>query len=823
MDRLARISDQKTQTIKNHIEGVERRSREWALHEYSSSASLAAFLHDMGKYQDEWQTYLHEAASQKNPKIIPHAPLGAMAIDYLVGKKTISIKSERVNVARDILTYVIRSHHGMFDALTLDGNHSLDKNLKEGNLSFDVLHNQGFKDYCLDFDWTFIENRWEQTVIELSGLIDKVMTYKENPAISPSFALGAVIRYLLSLLIDADWSDAASMNSLDEMKWKEIKKKVDFGFLHSNLVDYIDSLKVESPIGNLRQTISEESENAASRTSGIYRMNVPTGGGKTFAVMRFALSHAVKYKKERIIYVAPFKSIVDQTATEYRKSLLGDLKDKAEQYAILEHHGDVLRLDIGDEQQIWDLLLSNWDAPIIITTLVQLLNTMISSNKASIRRLHQLSNSIIILDEFQAVPIKSMSLLNSWLNILSEFFNTTVILCTATQPPLEEVIYDKKSFKGLAPIQYALNPELVDDYSSDLAFDRTRIINKCTSKGYSIVEAEELIQREISEVQSMLIILNTRSSAEKLFLKLKVSLPQTDLQLLSNNMVPAHRKTIIRGLRDRLKSANESGPHPNRANKLVVISTSLIEAGVDLSFQRVIRSLAGLDSIIQAAGRCNRNGELGQGMVLVFNPMAEWENIGKMTEIVIAQDCIRPILNNFEKNPSKYGGNLMSKVAIEHYFRSYYGAIAGKTHFPIRTGGINTSIYELLDNNKQAVLKYQKKPEVFQHLINQSFRTAGDLYEPIESGDIKIIVDWEGGKSIVLDLGSTSDRSAIKAILHEAQQYSLGVFRYQFDILKEKGAIISVMEDKVWVLREEFYSKEQGLMMTGKISETIMV
>lgn len=810
MDHLARVFDGKTQSVKEHIQGVENRATAWALPEFKASASLVAFLHDMGKYEDDWQSYLLESVEGKNPKIIPHAPMGARAIDHLLNISESS--PEYRELARDILTYVIRAHHGLFDALSFDGQHSLDP-----NLSVKQQYLEKTQAYCYfrkDFDWSVIEKQWEQSVSEIEKFIQKICTRKSQFMISPSFALGALVRYLLSLLIDGDWSDAASLTSPEESKWNLLKQDFHFENLHNNLNNYLVGFDTTSDINKMRHLISNEAEGAASRPSGIYRLNVPTGGGKTLSVMRYALSHTQLENKERIIYVAPFKSILDQTAMQYRSSLLSEFDDEKAQLQILEHHGDVVRVESGENNQIAEMLLSNWDAPIIVTTLVQVLNTLLSSNKASIRRMHTLSNSVLIFDEFQAVPIKSLTLLNSWINVLSEFFHTTIILCTATQPPLENVFRDKISNKGIVPLNYAQNPDLVSDYSGYPAFERTKIIDRCTNKGYSPAEAEDLIIGEIDEVQTMLVILNTRSAARIMYLRLAEKLQNVKIQLLNNNMVPAHRKQIIRSLKERLESAKSS------SEKLLVISTSLIEAGVDISFQKVIRSIAGLDSIVQAAGRCNRNGELGMGSVLIFNPMSDWENVEKMPELVISQNSLRPILNDFRQNPAKYGGRLTSNIAVDLYFQAYYEAIAGKTHYPIQIGATQTSLYELLDNNEQLFLRYQKKANWRRHLINQSFRTAGDHFEPIESGDISILVPWDKGQQLVINLGSEPDLNELKKILNRAQQYMLNIFRYQFDHLKERGAVFSIMNNSIWILREEFYSIEQGLLMEGRVGDT---
>lgn len=258
----------------------------------------------------------------------------------------------------------------------------------------------------------------------------------------PNYYIGFLIRMLLSTLIDSDWSDAASFIHEDEKKWDKILKEFRWEYMINNLETKISQFEQNTKLNKLRLEISNECMKSSERERGIYKLNVPTGGGKTLSVMRFALKHAEKYSMNRIIYAAPYKSILEQNADEYKKSLLGKARSLNDRL-ILEHHGDVLKSDDSsdtDNNKITEYLINSWDAPVILTTTVQLLLTLFSSNKASIRRTHKLYNSVIIIDEFQSIPIKSISLFNLAINALSEFFNATVVLCTATQPPYEEAI-----------------------------------------------------------------------------------------------------------------------------------------------------------------------------------------------------------------------------------------------------------------------------------------------------------------------------------------------------------------------------------------------
>src|SRR5690606_4496420 len=293
----------------------------------------------------------------------------------------------------------------------------------------------------------------------------------------------------------------------------------------------------------------------------------------------------------RIIYVVPYTTIIEQNAKEVRDIL------KANDY-LLEHHSNVIDDELNDDEFIdyksyqknkkIKLAKDNWDVPIIFTTMVQFLDTFYKGKGRNIRRLHNLTNSVIIFDEVQSVPVNCISLFNETLNFLKDFGNSTILLCTATQPALQ---YVQKNI--------SIDDELIDDLTIVTKdFKRTNIINFLKDEGWTTEDLTEFVQEQIQHVNSVLVILNTKSVVRKLYHELQNS----DVRVvhLSTSMCAAHRKAIISEMRDMLK----------RKEKLLCISTQLIEAGVDVSFECVIRSLAGLDSIAQAAGRCNRHGEV---------------------------------------------------------------------------------------------------------------------------------------------------------------------------------------------------------------------
>ncbi len=808
MEFYARVVGDNKQTLKEHIEGVLSNSQARGMKGLLATQELLARLHDLGKYSIDWQEYLMDSKDGRKDKV-PHSPYGTHYISESFNTKKMSAAGI---FAKDTLQYVVLAHHGLFDGMKISGRQSLDDSESRFAEKYINNYEEILNNYFREHNADHLKRIMESSYDEMQNIFNDILGLQEN---TYNFFLtqGILTRMLLSVLIDSDWSDAANFLSSDEEEWIDISTEFSWEKAEKTLSESINRFTIANKIDKLRNMISEECMKSHKINTGIYRLQVPTGGGKTLSVMRFALAHAKKHEKDRIIYTAPFKSIIDQTADVYRKYLISDDFKAIQDLIILEHHGDVVRE--RDDNHLWDYLTENWTSPIILTTLVQLLNTMFSSNKRSIRRCHSLYNSILIIDEFQAVPVKSKTLFNGWLNVLAKLFNTTIVLCTATQPPLEKLIYDEKTRYGVMPLDYGVPIDLVQDYYCEDAFQRTRVINEMKSEGFSLKDIEELIESRFEKVDTLLIILNTREAVRKLSKQLASSETRCRIYFLSNNMAPAHRKfklneikEYLHGLKDRTKLVEEH-------EKILVVSTSLIEAGVDISFEEVIRSLTGLDSISQSAGRCNRNGEREIGIVRIINPMDEVENISKMEEVCIAQEVMIPILNHFNDTPEDYDNNILSHKAIDEYFRRFYQNIAKMTHYPINIDRIETSLYELLSSNTDSIDKYkhENKGKIPNRLLNQAFKTAGDIYEPIEDKSIRIITHWGRGEDIIMDLGRDLKFEEKAELIKESEQYSVAIYDYQFQKLKDDGAVYLNGDGEVWILHKKYYDDSIGLVM----------
>ncbi len=410
-------------------------------------------------------------------------------------------------------------------------------------------------------------------------------------------------------------------------------------------MDKLDSFQAEeeaqSPINRLRREMSNRCEQYAENPSGIYSLSIPTGGGKTLASLRYALRHALEYGKKRIVYVVPYTTIIEQNAEEVRKIL-------SDEENVLEHHSNVIDdADDDDEnqdgtmslQQKWKLARDNWDAPIIFTTMVQFLNAFYAKGGRNIRRLHNLSESVIIFDEVQKVPVRCVSLFNHALNFLHDFGQSSLILCTATQPALDFVEH-KLEIKSNAEII-----ERLDDVIE--AFKRVEIVDRATQEVFDTEKLADFVIDKLDEVQSVLVVLNTKTVVKKLYRRLESC--GVPFYHLSTSMCPAHRKHIL----------EEVKRHLDKEEKVVCVSTQLIEAGVDISFDCVVRSLAGLDSIAQAAGRCNRHGRSVIRQVYVIDHAEE--SLTHLPEIKKGKEISRKIFIDLRKNPNSHGGHILSR------------------------------------------------------------------------------------------------------------------------------------------------------------------
>lgn len=807
MDYIAHIreSDGQVQTVKEHLLEV------CALAEGFGEklgvryiAGLAGLLHDLGKYTEEFREYILTAVN--NPATPPrkgsvdHSTAGGkLLFDWFHPSSREHVNgtsSQNKIILAEIVGNAIISHHSYLqDFLNQDLESSYLKRVRDKELDefYPLTVKLFFEQVMTEHDFRLYVDKAE---VELSAFL------KKEPKVTLEHRAMLLSKFIFSALVDADRTNTRcfEQNKKDE----EINSKALFEQYYERLMTKIESFKThkqaDSPINQLRREMSERCDAFAERASGIYTLSIPTGGGKTLASLRYALKHAKHHNKQHIIYVVPFTTIIEQNAEEVRKIIRDDQH-------LLEHHSNVVEAEKEDDeedegkatvQQKLRLAKDNWDSPIIFTTMVQFLNVFYADGSRNIRRLHNLSNAVIIFDEVQKVPIPCISLFNQALNFMKAYANSSIVLCTATQPELDYVRHK---------LQLSPDAEMIHHLDDVVqAFKRVEIIDRATVEQFNTDKLVDFVMGKTRDVTSVLVILNTRSVVRSLYNKLL----EQDLSIpvfhLSTTMCAAHRNEILTEVRKLLDAKQP----------VICISTQLIEAGVDVSFECVIRSLAGLDSIAQAAGRCNRHGEDELRQVYVINHMEE--NLKNLKEIRIGKDRTAKILVDFSRDPASLGGHLLSVQAMKQYFQEFYTELAPSLNYPISK--LQLEMTELLSADREHNPYHQ---EYFgEHdaslplFLHNSYKTAAEHFQVIDNITTSVIVPYGKGKEIIADLNGQHSIEDLSRLLREAQQFTINLFSFEKQILGKDNGIVAYLDGKVLALKEGTYSKEYGLDLKGE-------
>lgn len=569
-----------SQSIEDHASGTAALAAEYAPLALKNLVATAALWHDIGKYQPAFQTYLY-SIYQQSPQ---QEQLGSSS------KKVIHAGLGAVHAARCqpdfcgcMLAFLIAGHHaGLPDWCSPTSNRGLEYTLTKCSDSYDSI--------C-----SLLPPSWFK-----SKLPDSDLQLLLNSMASRGTALTLALRIAFSCLVDADFLDTERFMDAEQSHQRHSIQdgmpslNVMLQILRHYMAQQFDHTPA-TPVNQLRAEIKQEAERGADHPDNFFSLTVPTGGGKTLASLDFALNYALKHGKKRIIYAIPYTSIIEQTADTFRQIF------KAYPAAVLEHHSAVAAdLDPADEStdkhNLLRLTAENWNAPLIVTTTVQLFESLFSARPGRCRKLHNLCDSIIILDEVQQLPRPYHAPIISVMRDLADFFGVTWLLCTATQPALGT---ECDPFGRLLKTGLPKPHELISNPLS-LANKLRRVKVNIDLQPSSL----KVIADRAAAEDCVLCIVNTRSKAADLF----NLLPKSDDNLhLSANMCPAHRSEVIQLIKQRLKERVQGIIRPLR-----VISTQLVEAGVDIDFPVVMRELSGLDALAQAAGRCNRNGLLPQ-------------------------------------------------------------------------------------------------------------------------------------------------------------------------------------------------------------------
>lgn len=800
-------NETKLQTLKEHIFGVVYNVRNYEKPKLLSNiAMLCALTHDCGKGNNLWQEYLLKDGRAKGKKI-PHSDAGMKLIDFLENdiNETTSF-SVYDKYFKEIPQYVVGAHHGLYDAMSIDGRYITKDKINNSNRNTYIQ--ESIENYFADFSIDELREIYQNALEDFNGIINIINESGEGNRIH--YHMGVVTRMLLSMVIDGDWSDAANFESeIPVFKDYSNDDKL-WSVLADSLENYILDFSANTDLNKERQRISDECFKSSLKDCGIYKLNVPTGGGKTIAGMRFALNHAKIHNKSRIFYIAPYMSILEQNSEEYRRIFSSAVEDIDS--ILLEHHSNIVfetEIDQDDDEYSlnedelkrynnYRILSSNWSAPLIMTTFVQFLNTLFSNNKASIRRMHNLSNSIVIIDEVQSLPIEILTPFNLMINALSLLFDVTFVLATATQPPFDEIL-GKQGEDKIAKINYSVNENLVDNINYKV-FKRAELIHG-ELKPLELEELTDFVIDKVEDTKSLLVILNTKSAVKKLYDNLKMRTNEK-VYYLTTNLAAAHRKEKLDEIKERIKS-----------EKLILISTNLIQAGVDISFSTVIRSITGLDSLIQTIGRCNRNAESANGSVYLV-VTKDLENIDSMETMKIAANISEAKFLDFKENPGRYNYDMTSVTALREYFLSYYNNLAKKSHYYIKD--LDSTIYNLLGQNSVGVRanKKSRNPEAYVHLINQGFLSAGKYFKAIDTYGTSVIVPWKDGKDIIAKIyANCNNPIELQRLISRAQRFTVNISDgMKMELEKIKALRLISNELNIYVLEEGYYSEDVGIV-----------
>ncbi len=784
-----RESDQTEQSVFEHLKEVSAICGKLAQKiDASEAGQLLGLLHDIGKYSSDFQNYIKSATDMLNPDIddeyvdsktlkgkIDHSTAGAQWVwqrfnDYGPQGKLVG----------QMLAVCLASHHGgLLDCLKVDGKNGFRKRIDKEDAKTHLQE-------CLQVGDNEVLKRFEQldTLSFLEGfwahLLKIVAPEKKESPVIQQFRLGLFTRFLFSCLIDADRINSADFEDPFKAKGRS-DRPVDWQVAIKRMEAKNASFTVGNDIDTIRRKISDQCRKRAEDKQGIYTLTVPTGGGKTFSSMRYALHHAKKHKLEHIIYIIPFTSIIEQNAEEIRKVL----EQKGDESPwVLEHHSS-----LEPEELDWrtKLITENWDAPVIFTTMVQFLEVLFGGGTRGARRMHTLANSVLIFDEIQSLPINCTHLFCNALQFLVDHAGTTAVLCTATQPLLNDL---KNPDKGQLDIPDG--HELVENMTEVFEqLKRVEINNQVRTPGWSEEEIAELALEELEEKGSCLVVVNTKKWAQKLYERCAEQVNEKEIFHLSTSLCPAHRKEILAEVRKRL---DDELP-------VLCISTQLIEAGVDVDFNSVIRFLAGLDSIAQAAGRCNRNGNLPTAEVTVVNP--EEEQIDMLEDIKIGREKALRILDDEED------ANLLDLEVMSQYFRYYFYERADMMSYSLneKQAGRQDTLLSLLGDNQLNTGR-----TINSIMLQQSFKTAGRAFKAIDAPTQAVIVPYGKGKKIIADLCADYEPSKAYDLLKQAQQYSVNVFPNVWRKLKEAQAVHPVQTgEEIYCLDEQHYNKNFGL------------
>ena len=754
------------QSLYDHVEGValqiRRNLTEAGLKQLIPLGELLGRLHDAGKAQPAFQRYIRGESAAK----APHSAAGALLATSLLYKFSVELGLKKLPRTSQLLAYAISGHH-------------------RGLYNYAELQNKLEEVDCKD--------RCKKTAEALTKLTAEIQSWAKEHAEATETSLKelakqvgateqaqALVRLLFSCLVDADFLDTEAFMD-EERKGRRHEATCGYAPLESlrdRLTKHMEGFSTEGKINEARRAfLNQCREHGRTCPKGYYSLFLPTGGGKTLSSMAWALETALNHKAQRIIYVIPYTSIITQTAGIFRE-IFGEEN-------VLEHHSDISFSggEASQEAERYErtrLLAENWDAPIIVTTNVQFFESLFSHKVSRSRKVHSIANSVVVFDEVQMFPTEFLHPMLRLLEDLRWIYGTQLLFCSATLPP-----FDKDHTSSFKKVNYfhrlsdAIQPIVPEDPELFKVFDR--VIYHLEEKEYTTKE----LAKELSQHDSALCIVNSRRDASQLYHALLEAGKETqDVIHLSRNMCSAHLKERIAEVRQRLKAKIPT----------IVISTQLIEAGVDIDLPIVYRAMSGLDSIVQAGGRCNREGKRpAPGEVYVFSLSDGGKAFGA---IVQGQNATRFLLDNDKEHTRPR----IPLELIKAYYDRYYASIES-----FDTKDITESLYDE-DEAKRWRFDFQQASEDFQLIDN----VDRDLFVPYGRGKELL----EGLEKHTLYLNHRT--------LRELQQYHVSISKWRYEELEEARLLSEVVVERetgksILVLAPQGYDEALGVCTTNPL------
>jgi CRISPR-associated endonuclease/helicase Cas3 len=759
--------------LAEHLVAVGRRAAQHAAAFGTIWAHLAGVWHDLGKYRPGFQAYIRQSANAHIEGCLParsdktHSAAGALhAIDVLAQRH-----GKPGEVAARLLAYVIAGHHaGLADWVAgLDA-----RLLGEGAAASRREYDEALQ-AC---------QQAAPQLLALPSDFDLMQALRSIPGAAGAnpLAWSLWVRMLFSALVDADFLDTEAYMADGRAAARERFEAIGHyaGQLDRALAGMAEQVaasgRADDTVMRARRDVLQRCGETALLPPGVFSLEVPTGGGKTLSSLAFALRHALTHGKRRVVYAIPYTSIIEQTADVFAGIFGRD--------AVVEHHSQADAPSDAAETATTRLACENWDAPLVVTTNVQLFESLFAARTSRCRKLHNLASSVIVLDEAQLLPPEFLQPILDVLRALVDHYGVTLLLCTATQPVLTDVkrFDPRKNVRGLpAPTPVVQERAALFDTLDRVAIDWPQDLQQR-------VDLAQVAQ-QMARDECALAIVNTRADAADLLAALDSATGERSLHL-SAAMCGQHRADVIRNIRTRLAARRED----RDARPLRVVSTQLVEAGVDVDFPVAYRALAGLDSIAQAAGRCNREGRLpGKGRVSVFV-----RDVPRtLTGLRIAVAATRSTLG--QDRPA-----VLRPEHFEAWFRHYYGGFAS------------------LD--AKAIVDHLRCRADFA----MAFRSAAKAFRLIDDEDqVSVIVPYVSTDPEVRDvaplIGRLRGKDTDRWLLRALQRYTVQARKRTVEPWQRVGDVEEAMPNLFVLINPLRYDARRGLITDDDPRQPVLV